>query len=300
MKTRLILPNVISLFLYTCALSAQVTPMFEMPLYFEDAVGNKDTVTIGYDTTSSSYHWNQQFGEHAINLPFDSIFEVRVSHSDLWPVETGKKAIAGWELDVNQYCGGAAPVKLFVHARHFPLTIRYDTALIHSSECRKQMIIAPSVFVFLLENWWDSDHYCMWETDEIKDSSIFIVLPNGNPSAEEFEVEGQGVQRIPCYFWTVFWGNTPCGYPVSTDNVNTFSSKRLWPNPATNQIIFDLSTSESVSEISIFDLIGRHIKTVLHPLDNILNISELKVGYYVAMVRYVDGKSTSFRFIKEE
>lgn len=36
-----------------CTLSAQpVAPRFQMPLYFEDAVGNRDTIIVGYDETA--------------------------------------------------------------------------------------------------------------------------------------------------------------------------------------------------------------------------------------------------------
>ncbi|GAB4497385.1 MAG: hypothetical protein OHK0019_30910 [Saprospiraceae bacterium] len=65
--------------------------MFEMLIYFEDAIGNKDTVIVGYDPDANTYDVNPQFGEVWLDTPFDSVFEVRVSHSDEWPYRTAKK-----------------------------------------------------------------------------------------------------------------------------------------------------------------------------------------------------------------
>lgn len=45
MKTYLFLIGL----LFTGGLFAQQTPEFEFQLYFEDAAGNKDTVTLWYD-----------------------------------------------------------------------------------------------------------------------------------------------------------------------------------------------------------------------------------------------------------
>lgn len=61
-------------------LQGQDTAKVEIPLYFEDVFGNKDTLIIGYDPDIS---WNKyaikpQFGEVPITEPFDSTFEVRL------------------------------------------------------------------------------------------------------------------------------------------------------------------------------------------------------------------------------
>lgn len=300
MRKGIILLAIILSPIFTQTISAQSTPMFELPLYFEDAVGNKDTVIIGYDTTANSNNWNQQFGEHAIVVPFDSVFEVRVAHSDLWPIQTGKKAIANWEVDINQSCGAAAPIKLFVHAKYFPLTIHYDSTLVHASDCRKQMIISPYELVFLLQNWWNADHYCMWDTNEIQDSSLYIIHPEWTSATEEFEVEGQGVHRLSCYFWTVFWGGGPCAYPVKTNDITSPRQSRSWPNPATDRIRLNLNSYQSVSEIALFDLLGRQVKTIRYPQGDLVPISELSAGSYIAIARYEGGRSESFRFVKEE
>jgi hypothetical protein len=55
------------------------TPMYQADFYFQDAIGNRDTITIGYDTTANG-EYNPQFGEINLSQPFDSVFEVRATH----------------------------------------------------------------------------------------------------------------------------------------------------------------------------------------------------------------------------
>ena len=65
------------------SLIAQTTPQFEFPIYCSDALGNKDTIYLGYhpDALSGSNGFiNLEFGEEAIDTPFDSIFEVRIAN----------------------------------------------------------------------------------------------------------------------------------------------------------------------------------------------------------------------------
>ena len=55
---------------------AQTTPSFQSRFFFEDAVGNKDTLYWGTDLSATSEN-DPELGEVFINEPFDSVFEVR-------------------------------------------------------------------------------------------------------------------------------------------------------------------------------------------------------------------------------
>lgn len=149
MKTRLIVPTW-GLFCLSFQVStAQIAPMFEMPIYFEDAIGNKDTVIVGYDPDAIANGLNLQFGETWLDTPFDSIFEVRVSHSEEWPYRTGKKIIEHYDDSPPSDCGPSSNVEIILHAKHFPIKISYDTAFINASACHKNMILSPDWQIFL-------------------------------------------------------------------------------------------------------------------------------------------------------
>lgn len=60
--------------------SQTLTPEFEFQLYFEDAAGNKDTVTLGYDSKATN-EIDQNFNElDILNQPWSPVFEVRVGN----------------------------------------------------------------------------------------------------------------------------------------------------------------------------------------------------------------------------
>ena len=57
-------------------LYGQQAAFFETTIYFEDAVGNIDSVVVGMDE-EANFEYNPQFGEADIEAPWDSVFEVR-------------------------------------------------------------------------------------------------------------------------------------------------------------------------------------------------------------------------------
>ena len=65
----------------TNLLKAQLTPLFETTLYVEDAIVNRDTVMFGFDPMATS-DIDEDFGEVALNTPFDSILEARFTSAD--------------------------------------------------------------------------------------------------------------------------------------------------------------------------------------------------------------------------
>jgi hypothetical protein len=58
---------------------------FSFELYFEDAIGNKDTLLLGYDPLATD-SIDVAFGEvNIINQPWSSVFEVRAGDdNDIW------------------------------------------------------------------------------------------------------------------------------------------------------------------------------------------------------------------------
>lgn len=77
---------IIGLIAYANAVLAQYHPgpLFQTVIWFEDAVGNRDSVNIGFNLEAKWDTLNPNFGEALLDTPFDSIFEVRVSHLDNW------------------------------------------------------------------------------------------------------------------------------------------------------------------------------------------------------------------------
>ena len=120
-------------------ISAQETAFFELPLYFEDAAGNKDTLIVGYDLNASDTEINENFDEVAITAPFDSIFEVRAYNS--FHIDTftnkffSKKIILNPEQRIKEdsiICYVADGAKILFNAIHLPVKMYYDRDILNS------------------------------------------------------------------------------------------------------------------------------------------------------------------------
>lgn len=121
---------------------------FSFPLYFEDALGNKDTLVFGYDNTASD-SIDASLGEIDIkNTPYDSSFEARIT--DCYPVML--------HCFVNSFDPSAYHLKKQIHQNkcallhqfvvysiylkgsHFPITVSWNDALFTDSCNIKSLI----------------------------------------------------------------------------------------------------------------------------------------------------------------
>jgi len=123
------------------SINAQVS--FELPLYFEDGQGNKDTVTIGARIDGDWYE-NQgfQFGEYPDISLIDSVFDVRLRKR--FSQELTKIAI----VPSNNDCFTASPDMPFfnIYAKYPPITVSYDYSIIEQNFC-------DDIFTFF---WYDN------------------------------------------------------------------------------------------------------------------------------------------------
>ena len=55
--------------------------LFQTSFYFEDGVGNKDTIVFGYEDVDT-FRIDYSQGERPITTPWDSVFEVRMVHQE--------------------------------------------------------------------------------------------------------------------------------------------------------------------------------------------------------------------------
>lgn len=124
----------------TFTLSAQDNDsiLYNLTFYFEDAVGNRDTVYIGGSPYVTGDQVTPSFGEvNLIDVPFDSVFEVRVTNArNLYTFGdsaryVGKKRILQYALtDFGDFpCdwnGGIGGFAFVANVANPPLTISWD------------------------------------------------------------------------------------------------------------------------------------------------------------------------------
>lgn len=281
---------------------AQKIPIFETFLYFEDAIGNKDTLVIGYDTASKNDRIYPEFGEIWINTPLDSVFEVRAFHADDASQKQSKKIIAGCEKTGGATCYASAGVQMVVSAKYPPIKIRYDSTQFGIGSCREHAIISPDYLMFFIEHWWEADlYYCMCSTSMITHDLNF----QGQKFEVEAEVEGKGLVTLPGLFWVIWlWG--PCPNLLSSPFPSHLPLLQLSvsPNPLTEcaELQFSVERSGTV-RLVLFDVLGKMVQTRTVPSTSGMNTVEMDLqglpeGAYV--VRLTDGRAVgSVRLIKQ-
>ena len=151
---------------------------FEMTFYFEDAVGNKDSLVLGYDADASYTSINSLLGEVAITTPFDSVFEVRAYHYNDPLKRTSKKIIENYDTNsigcIVTGFGMIVPV-----VKHPPLLMYYDKTKFNNF-CYKRGIILfnNNLFEFLgpleLSDIPEYTYYCLGGSDTITISNAVI------------------------------------------------------------------------------------------------------------------------------
>ena len=110
---------------------------FSFPLYFEDAKGNKDTITLGYDINATD-GIDASFGEENINIiPWDSILDVRVGYLFRDYRFLTKKQILNKDCNKAVYPHYATiPIK----SKNYPVKISWNKDLFNNS-CRNKTIL---------------------------------------------------------------------------------------------------------------------------------------------------------------
>ena len=144
--------SLLILFLLPMYLTAQEE--FSFQLYFEDAVGNRDTVTVGYDD-NATHAIETAFGEEDIkSLPWDNQCEVRIT--DFSKTFHTKKQI------IKNHCGEfwniLEPIFIDIKNPQFPLTISCRlnplplsiTAMLRTLSCKLIFISSREASLYLI------------------------------------------------------------------------------------------------------------------------------------------------------
>ncbi|MEM6396791.1 MAG: T9SS type A sorting domain-containing protein [Bacteroidota bacterium] len=291
---------------------------FFSTFYFEDAVGNKDTVWVGGHEAAEAFPElpDEAFGEYHNPVPFDSIFEVR----GILGYEGEGYDIPGLLADTLilpfQYCINCpdesgnlnAPAAFLIHAKHKPVTIRWDST--HWNDApRRQSVIMQNAFILQHPVGWydgssipDSLFSCMAIKDSLKiDFSQNLGLtpwskwpvygsPHTYDTLPAVHINNIGVGVDPF---------SPCPYllPVSVSDPLSLNEElkrfTIFPNPVRQQIQLltkhPTISTRNINSAKLYDLSGREVRR----WDNYLNgyqVAQLASGIYFLQLQ-IDGRT---------
>lgn len=275
--------------LWAIGINAQAVPEFEMQVFVEDALGNKDTVEVGYQ--------RGLFGDYPydgpdLTTPLDSVFEVRVFQQEFYNNYTPqnvlfkKRVISGYEHPLGYECG-VGQVMFVVSCKYPPITVRYDSTLFSENGCRDNSFLTPDWQPFLVEYWWNTDNYhCMGVQSQIQ---LDITQPNLIKIGQTL-VEGSTIPQDVPGFILKFDYYGPCF--TSTTHESDFDKMQVKarPNPAGGSLNLSWqSDRETDTRISLMNALGqieKMVSTRSETGQNTLSIDTegLRNGYYIVEI----------------
>lgn len=292
-------------------LEAQLQPAYETTLYFEDAVGNKDTIVIAYDTEATS-QIDPEFGEVGLSTPFDSVFEVRAGNVFEWNVPLTKRLVTYMSNPIPglDYCNGYTYPSIFIHALHQPVKVSWDRTFFSGSECRagaaiinhvQDEVAGPigvdeilPVFHCMAED--SSGIFDLTEETLLEEYGSFLLH-------KDYPVEGQGIKTIYGLRMIIEleYGYTPCYWVSSVENTDWIEPSRsleLFPNPASHLVNWSLPPNVQVQSWELLTLYGRRLFSGKKRSDNALDVSAYPAGIYHLRLLGSDGYYYSGKLVK--
>lgn len=318
MKMKIFFLSIAIWTIYT-GLYGQNQPFFLTTMYFEDAVGNIDTIEVGYDTAGGKF--NKDWGEVLNNSPFDSIFDVRAVHYNEFfdrepngPYYLIQKRIVGEAENITNFpCTIGKGILFFIKSKFQPVTIRLKDSLdFLKVSCKNQnwsFFTPDNLYSRLLPAEWLRTHprygcindgpYIFYPNPIVRpefEDPYFLIHPSeGIPQDSIFGVAlGSGFKSYWC-------DPTFVGVEERLEVDGNLSYFRLYPNPAKNYINIQNILNLSIRTISIYNsnglLIDRNYteterQKITLPLDKYVS------GVYFVRVNYLNGNQSLEKFIK--
>jgi hypothetical protein len=105
---------------------------------------------------------------------------------------------------------------------------------------------------------------------------------------------------------TGFYNFHACTFPFTIeDSIATSSTEqaigtfKVFPNPATNEIILEINELESIEIITILDVTGLPEIEIPKPESKVINLSKLNAGIYFVLIQKSNGEIKRSKFLKK-
>jgi hypothetical protein len=278
-----------------CLLTTAHGQQFSYKMFFIDAAGNKDTITLGYDLLATD-SIDSSFGEvNIIKQPLKTTLDVRITnewenrefHYKPGTFHT-KKQIISYDCKTFDYNHIQT---IDIHTKHWPVTATWNNT-IFNDVCRNGS-------VFTSNNpggWWDVGSPSSLDRQELTASASVTFSSNigGYFNGNYGYIKGN--DTIP-----VFW-QAIADLSILYTSVDELSSSenllKVFPNPACESLSIQVPLQfGTVSGIAIFSSVGQMVLTT-KKINNI-NIAQLAKGIYFVEVTNEKGKKLWTRSVKE-
>lgn len=278
-----------------CFLTTAHGQQFSFQMFFTDAVGNKDTITLGYDLLATD-SIDSYFGEvNIIKQPLKTTLDVRITNE--WEnrifhykSETfhAKKQITSYDCKSFNYNHIQT---IDIHTKHWPVTATWNNTIFNDA-CRN-----GSVFTSINPGgWWDTGSPSSLYGAILADNSSVTFSSNVGSSYNSNYSYIKDKDTIPV-FWLAI-----ADISILNTSVNEISNSKkvlnVFPNPASEKISIKVPPQfGTVNRTTIFSSVGQMVLTT--KIINDINIAQLAKGIYFVEVTNEKGEKLWARTVKE-
>ncbi len=292
---------------------AQPTAQFETTFYFEDAIGNRDSVIVGYDTLAT-HDIDPEFGEMELLTPFDSVFEVRAGHFTWpWSEKLSKKIIEKGSPSTGpsppENCYKGLRIMIYVWALHQPVKVWWDRPTFMNSRCYRASALLNHVLDEvagpIAPEEIPPEYVCL----AIEDSAYFDLSEEYLMDGEIFarvvidkEVQGLGEQSIYGLRFRAAstpYDYSPCYWVTATREAAEPQGLLIFPNPTSGEVNTQMPEGVEVLLIELYGANGALLRQQRNVQPAQFNLSGLPSGIYQLLVMGSDGKRYWGRVVKK-
>jgi len=292
---------------------AQENALFHTTIRVEDAMGNKDSVIVGYDP-DATYDIDPEFGEVEITTPFDSVLEVRAMSPLAFNAKLSKVIIDGTEFIIGPNCHSGARINIFVWSKYQPITVSWDALQFLNEECARGSFLSNHQLDEVAGPIPPNDIPPVCVCMAAQNSYTFDLTYDGllaqyqltggldilHAVSVEAYVEGLGNQTIYGLRFNPedTGGYTPCNWiTVGTESPGGTFPLAVFPNPASGQVRIAGMESASFKDFQVFDINGCLMQT-LEIKNADVDLSGLPGGIYLLQAQDGNGKRYVGRVVK--
>lgn len=277
-------------------LYGQKTAQWETKFYFEDAVGNRDTITVGYDEDANNTY-NPDFGEVDIkDALWDSVFEVRAGHDEagiIPDVILSKRIIGrGYEKSphFNDCYYGGGVIRIFTKVKYLPLTITWDS-VDFSSGCHDGDFLAPHAYHEIIDNQWFignsgevAPYYCLsQQANSVLDSVGTEYHLNAQLTIKNADNTLDTLYPLNLYTFPIGHEASPCRDYVAVEEISPdHTDIKVYPNPGQTTVYL------GYTDRLRWELTDTQGKKIAIGSDPWLEIGELPQGVYFLNIHISD------------
>ena len=251
---------------------------FSFEMYFEDAMGNRDTIVLGYDSTGTDTIDVTLNELNIASIPLDSTFDVRITNGwsnnqyNSGSVFHTKKQI------VKNNCGSWFDIiSIDVKCSNWPVTASWDNNVFNDS-CNVGSLLTS----ITPGGWFDVGSPSNLGRVYLMTTNQVVFYSN-NASNPFYTVNGyiNNANDTISTYWTTFGDSSLL--TLSINEKGNPNNIKIYPNPAKNEITIQLDSEEGF-DYTVINISGQIISSGTS-INRKVEVGNFPQGYYIIQIR---------------